>query len=106
MNLNQRSPKAAEQRRKKRQRLEEYALGTIRSYLKNEIPDIAPPEWTTEMRDELEEAKITESKRIIEALSTSELENEFAMERHGESMVAEVRMEVHRRTAEERKVRI
>jgi hypothetical protein len=54
------------------------------------------------MRDELEEAKIAESKRIIEALSMSELEDEFAMQRHGESVVAQLRMDVHRRIRESR----
>jgi hypothetical protein len=74
MNLNTRDPNHVEQRKAKRKALEAATLGTIRSYLRDEVSAIAPPEWTPEMLCELVETKIEESKRIIEALSTAELE--------------------------------
>jgi len=71
--------------------LETETLGYLRNCFRNELRDVAPPEWTPETLDELVEAKIEESQRIIDALSTPELGNEFAMERHAEKAVAEVR---------------
>ena len=102
MNLNSCNPNHVEDRKKKRQLLEAEALRTIGSYLRDELSNIALPEWTTETLDELIEGKIEESQRIINALGTAELENEFAMQRHGEKAVAELRMDVHRRIAEGR----
>jgi hypothetical protein len=102
MNLNNRSPKAAEQRMKKRQLLEAEALETIRRYLRHELADIAPAEWTQEMLNVMVEGKIAESQRIIDALTMTELEDDFNMQRHSEWVVCEVRMEVHRRIREKR----
>jgi hypothetical protein len=102
MNLNPLNQNTAEERRKKRERLEEYALGVIRKYLRDEMSDSAPADWSQKTLDELVETKAMESQRIVESLSTPELENEFAMERHGESVAQELRMDVNRRISESR----
>jgi hypothetical protein len=102
MKLNTRSPKYAEERKKKRQLLEAETLETIRRDLRYELSDIAPTEWTQETVDELVEGKIAESQRIIDALTVSELEDAFGMQRHCEWVVVELRMVVHRRIREER----
>ena len=94
MNLNSPNLNNVEVRKKKRQLLETETRGTIRSYLRDELSVIAPPEWTTETLEQLVEAKVAESQRIIDALTTAELENAFAMQRHAEKAVVEIRSTV------------
>jgi hypothetical protein len=102
MNLNPLNPNSVEKRREKRKALEADHLDTIGRYLRDELSNIAGPEWSQEMIDELIEAKVAETQHIIDALTTAELENDFAMQRHAEKAVAEIRSEVYRRMGESR----
>jgi hypothetical protein len=98
MNLNARNREHGEQRMKKRRLLEEERIDYIRSCVRDEL-ELLPPEagWSAEALNDLEAAKMDESLRIVEALSTPELENESAMERYVEAIVMQIRMDLHRR---------
>ena len=101
MNLNPQHPNTAEQRMKKRKLLEAEAIEYIRKSLQDELLD-APAEWSAETLKELEHEKIAESQRLLDALGISELEHAFALQRHSERAVSELRMEVRQRISEGR----
>lgn len=65
----------------------------------------APAHWTTEALEELEEAQIAESKRIMCSLTLAELDSVKVLRRHADSAVAELRRRIQQAQVTMTKIR-
>jgi hypothetical protein len=78
-----------------RDETESDVLQQVRNYVQETILLHAPPMWSNEQCEEVEENIMAHTKAIVSALTTQELNSTTALQRHIDEAVAETKRLIH-----------
>jgi hypothetical protein len=75
--------------------IEDDILEQVGNEIQEAILLHAPESWSQEKRDAIEESVLAETQMILDALSTTELQSDAALQRHIGRVIAETRRLIH-----------